>query len=270
MIDWSHWHNEPYLIGGLILFGWLFAILAGPLRDRIAPGEAYPRRHARKYYAALIIFYLAVGSPLDQIGERFLFSAHMVQHTLLMYLVPVLFLLGLPSWMVDCVLRWPPLRAVGRFVTNPVICALTFILVTSLWHAPLLYEWALQDKFVHVIEHLMFFGAALLYWWPQLSPSQVFPRRSYPTQMLFQLCVIIGLTPVYAYITFSSQILYPTYEFAPRIIADFSPINDQLLAGVIMKIGGMLVAMSAVGVSFYRWQRLSAQSDGTIAADARI
>lgn len=262
MIEWSHWHNEPYLVGGLILLGWLYALLAGPLRSRVAPGEPYPMRQAVKFYAALVVFYLAVGSPLDQIGERFLFSAHMVQHTLLMYLVPVLFLIGLPHWMIDPVLRHPALRTAGRIITQPVVCGVTFILVVSVWHAPLLYEWALQDKFVHVLEHLMFFGASLLYWWSQLSPSHIFPRRSYATQMVFQLCVIIGLTPVYAYIVFTSDVLYPTYEFAPRVIDSFSPIDDQLMAGVIMKIGGMLVALTAVGVSFYRWYNDSEKQAG--------
>ncbi len=253
MIEWSHWHNEPYLVGGLILVGWLYAICAGPFRPRLAPGEAYPVRHAIKFYASLTLFYLAVGSPLDQIAERFLFSAHMVQHFLLMYPVPILFLLGLPSWMIDRALGWSALRNIGRLTTHPIICGVIFVLVTSIWHAPILYEWALHDKIVHILEHLMFFGASLLYWWPQLSPSNVFPRRNYPTQMLFQLAVVIGLIPVFAYITFSTEILYPTYEFAPRIIESLDPGNDQLLAGVIMKIGGMLVALGAVGVSFYRW-----------------
>ena len=80
MIDWTRWHNEPYLVGGLIFFGWLYAILTGPWRSRLAPGTAYPRRQAILFYSSLVIFYLAVGSPLDQAGERFLLSAHMVQH----------------------------------------------------------------------------------------------------------------------------------------------------------------------------------------------
>ncbi|HTT55812.1 MAG TPA: cytochrome c oxidase assembly protein, partial [Opitutaceae bacterium] len=84
MIDWRHWHNEPFLIGGLIFLGWLYAILTGPLRARLAPGLPYPVWPAIKFYAALVIFYLTVGSPFDQLGERFLLSAHMVQHQLLM------------------------------------------------------------------------------------------------------------------------------------------------------------------------------------------
>eukprot|EP01041_Mallomonas_annulata_P033543 gene33543-biopygen25809 len=97
MIDWSHWHNEPYLVGGLVLLGWLWAVLAGPLRARFAPtGEPFPRAQAWSFYTALVVFYLAVGSPLDQIGERFLFSAHMLQHQLLIYPAAIFFLLGLP------------------------------------------------------------------------------------------------------------------------------------------------------------------------------
>ncbi|MCF7688593.1 MAG: cytochrome c oxidase assembly protein [Cephaloticoccus sp.] len=253
MINWTHWHNEPYLVGGLIFFGWLYALMSGPLRARFAPDKPHPTRQAVKFYAGILVFYLAVGSPLDQISERFLFSAHMVQHFLLMYAAPVLILLGLPGWMVDSVLRHPALSTAGRIASQPVVCGVVFVVTSSVWHAPLLYEWALHDKVVHVIEHIMFFGAALFYWWSQLSPSAVFPARSYPTQMLFQLCVIIAMTPVYAYITFTTEILYPTYEYAPRIIAGFTATEDQLLAGVIMKIGGMLVALAAIGVSFYRW-----------------
>src|SRR5690606_26467454 len=113
-----------------------------------------------------------VGSPLDQIGERFLFSAHMLQHQLLMYPAAILFLLGLPHWMVD-----PALAAAGsprllRFVLKPLMSGIIFTLVISLWHMPYFYDWALRDKLVHVLEHLMFFGASVLYWWPLLSPSK--------------------------------------------------------------------------------------------------
>jgi putative membrane protein len=253
MIDWRHWHNEPWLVGGLVLLGWAWAVLAGPFRARLAPAAPFPRAHALRFYLALFIFYLAVGSPLDQIAERFLFSAHMLQHQLLIYPAAILFLLGLPTWMVDLLLARPNLRAVGRFFAHPIICGLIYTLVVSLWHMPSFYDLALRNKVVHVGEHLMFFGAALLFWWPVLSPSKVFPPVSYGSQMLYMLGVLIGMTPIFAYITFSHDILYPTYEYAPRLFANFSANDDQLLAGVSMKIVGMCVALAAFGVSFYRW-----------------
>ena len=178
MIDWRHWHNEPWLIGGLVVLGWLWAVLAGPLRSRLAPGLPFPRGQAYCFYGSLAIFYVAVGSPLDQIGERFLFSAHMLQHQLLVYPAAALFLQGIPSWTIDRVLARRSLALPLRFFTHPVVAVLVYGLTIGIWHMPSLYDWALRDKTVHVLEHLMFFGAALLFWWPVLSPSRVIPRRT--------------------------------------------------------------------------------------------
>lgn len=253
MIDWRHWHNEPWLVGGLVGAGWLWAVLAGPMRARFAPGAPFPRGHAIKFHLGLLFFYLAVGSPLDQIAERFLFSAHMLQHQLLVYPAAILFLLGLPHWMVDPALGRPAIRRLVRFIIHPVVGGIIYSLVISLWHAPWLYDWALRDKLVHVIEHLTFFGAALLYWWPILSPSRLFPPIPYAAQLLYLIAVIIAMTPVFAYLTFSHGILYPTYEYAPRLFADFSAADDQLLAGVMMKIIGMFVALGAFIRAFYLW-----------------
>lgn len=264
MIDWRHWHNEPYLIGGLVLLGWMWAVAAGPLRTRLAPaGEAFPRSRAWCFYTALFTFYVAVGSPLDQIGERFLFSAHMFQHQLLIYPSAILFLLGLTPWMVDPLLGRPALQRPLRLLTHPLMCAVVYTLVISLWHAPSAYDLALQNKLVHVAEHVMFFGAALFYWWPMLSPSRALPPITYGAQMVYFFSVLILMTPIFAYITFSDDILYATYEYAPRLpeFGNFTAADDQLLAGVGMKIVGMGVAGSAFGVAFYHWFRAGERAE---------
>jgi putative membrane protein len=263
MIDWRHWHNEPHLIGGLILLGWLYAILTGPLRRRLAPGNAYPKAQAIRFYASLIVFYLAVGSPLDQIGERFLLSAHMIQHQLLIYVSAVLFLLGLPAGLLQPITTKTTLRPVLRLLAHPVICGLLYTITLSVWHAPALYDLALRDKNIHVIEHLMFFGAALFYWWPILSPAPEYPRLSFASQIIYLFAVTIGMTPVFAFIAFSDNVLYPTYEFAPRLIGRLNPMEDQLLGAVIMKIGGLSVTLFVMGLAFYRWS----QKNNSVAPD---
>jgi len=258
MIDWRHWHNEPYLIGGLILLGWLYAIATGPLRRRLGGSAPYPLGNAACFAAALGIFYLAVGSPLDQIAERFLLSAHMLQHLLLIYPAAALFLLGLPPWIARPLVDHRLLRPALGLLTNPIVCGLIFTLTISVWHAPLLYDWALQNKVVHVWEHLFFFGAALFFWWPLLSPAAARPPVAPAGQILYLLGVIIGMTPLFAFITFSSDVLYPTYEYAPRLIASLSPSDDQLLAGVGMKLTGMAVALLMISIAFRRWYRSEA------------
>jgi putative membrane protein len=259
MINWGHWHNEPHLVGGLVLIGWLYALLTGPLRERLAgAGTPFPRAEAWKFYLSLVIFYFAVGSPLDQIGERFLLTAHMVQHQLIIYPAAALFLLGLPAWLVRPVTGRFAIRQLLRFAAHPTVCALIYVLTLSVWHHPGLYDWALQDRPVHIAEHVMFFGAALFYWWPVLSPSTELPPLRPGPQMLYQIAVVIAMTPLFVYLAFSSDYpLYPTYEYAPRLIAMVSPIDDQLFAAAIMKVGGMFVAFVVFAVAFARWQRLA-------------
>jgi putative membrane protein len=254
MIDWRHWHNEPHLVGGLILVAWLYALATGPLRARIATADTlYPRAHAIKFYLALVIFYLAVGSPLDQAGERYLLSAHMVQHQLLMYPAAILFLLGLPAWLVSPLTGRPGLRQLLGFLTQPIVCGLIYTLTLSIWHVPALYDWALQDRLIHILEHVMFFGAALFYWWPLLSPSREFPPIRLPAQMLYLVAIVIGMTPLFAFLAFTESVLYPTYEYAPRLFNGLGPAEDQLLGGAIMKLGGMAVTFIVFITIFYRW-----------------
>jgi putative membrane protein len=140
-------------------------------------------------------------------------------------------------------------------LTHPIVCGTTYTLIMSAWHVPALYDWALQDKFVHVVEHVTFFVAALFYWWPILSPSKEFPRVGSGAQMLYLTAVTIGMTPVFAFITFSNDVLYPTYEYAPRLFAQFSAADDQLLGGAIMKLGGLTVTLIAFGYAFYGLHR---------------
>jgi putative membrane protein len=269
MIDWRHWHNEPFLVGGLVVAGWLYALLVGPLRGLIAPpGTPFPRRAVAFFSTSLLLFYLAVGSPLDQIGERFLFSAHMIQHQIMIYPAAVCFLLGLPGWMVDAFARQPVVGPVGRLLTRPLIAGPIYVITLSLWHVPALYDWALQDKLVHVIEHLMFFGAALLLWWPLLGPGTAWPRARPGTQMLYVFLVTVGMTPVFAFITFSEEILYPTYEYAPRIV-NLSPREDQVLGGTLMKLGGLAASLAAFAWSFAQWYRESETAAGDRRAPRR-
>lgn len=264
MIDWRHWHNEPFLIGGLIFAGWLYAVLVGPLRGRFTTEHAYPRRHATQFYAGLIVFYLAVGSPLDQIGERFLLSAHMIQHQLLVYVAALLCLRGLPPWLISRLTAAPGVRAIAPLLLHPATCAIVYSVILSAWHAPALYDFALRDKTVHVLEHLMFFGAALLYWWPIASPDPTRPPIRFGAQIIYVFAVATAMTPVFAFLAFADNVLYPTYEYAPRIIADFSPANDQLLGAAIMKTGSITVTLIVMVVAFYRWYRASERRTGRI------
>lgn len=257
MVSWTHWHNEPLLVGTLVLAAWAYALAVGPWRFRLAPaGTPFPRADAWRFGCGLFVFYLAVGSPLDQIGERYLFSAHMLQHMIIVYLAAPLVLAGTPAWLVDRAIDRPIVRPIVRTITTPVAAAVIYALCLSLWHVPAAYDAALRDKLLHVIQHLMFFAAATVQWWPLVSPSRVAPRRAPGVQVLY-IVALGGLQfPLVAFLNFSRDVLYPTYAFAPRLLP-LTPREDQVLGGTIMGVGGMFISLGLISWCFYRWTRQS-------------
>jgi putative membrane protein len=261
-----HWHTEPLLLITLLAVGWLYALGTGPFRKRIAPGAAFPTGRVILFYSGLIITYLAVGSPLDQIGEQFLFSAHMIQHMLLIYFSPTLFILGTPTWLIDWLLKPQWLRQSMRILTFPVSGGLLFIFIFTVWHVPALYEAALHDKRIHVLEHWTIFLPSILMLWPYLTTSNHAPRSSYGIRMLAIFLLMVGQLPVFAFLSFAGEPLYPTYAWAPRII-DLDPLNDQILGGIIMKIVNMIFSLTILGVTFYFWARSEEQDDSVAAVN---
>jgi len=256
-----HWHTEPFLLIGLLLPAWAYALWTGPFRSH---GRPFPVGRAAAFYSGLVVIYLAVGSPLDQIGEDYLFSAHMVQHLLLMYVAPVLFVLGLPPEATDDFLRTRPrLAAVLRKVLHPVTTGVVFSLSFSLWHVPALYEAALADKTVHIIEHLTIWIPSMGIAWNLFSPSSLVPPLSYPGRLLMLFILTVAQLPVFGILTMSGEVLYPTYEWAPRIV-DLSPLDDQVLGGLFMKVGGMLFVMPIFGYCFFQWAKTTQSDEPTL------
>jgi putative membrane protein len=249
-----HWHTEPLLLISLLLVGWLYALGVGPIRQRIAPGKRFPLGQVIAFYLGLAITYLAVGSPLDQIGEQFLFSAHMTQHMLLIYFAPTLFIFGTPSWLVDWLLKPQSIRKTMQFITHPAFGGFVFTFVYTVWHIPALYEIALHDKRIHILEHWTMFGLGLLMLWPYLTLSERVPRRNYGLRMVAIFLLMVGQLPVFAFLTFAGEAIYPTYAWAPRII-DLDPLNDQILGGIIMKVINMGFSLTILGIAFYAWAK---------------
>ncbi len=262
-----HWHTEPLLLITILSVGWLYALGVGPMRRRIAPNADIPLIRVLCFYFGLALVYLAVGSPLDQIGEQFLFSAHMTQHMLLIYFAPFFFFIGMPSWLIDWVLAPEALRKLFSVLTHPACGGLLFTFVYTVWHVPVLYEAALHDKRIHVLEHWTMFSLGTLMLWPFLTTSTLVPRRSYRLRMVTIFLLMVGQLPVFAFLTFAGEAIYPTYAWAPRII-DLDALNDQILGGIIMKVVNMGFSLSILGACFYFWAKSEENDDPEIAPAA--
>src|SRR5690625_5221038 len=204
---WWHWHTEPELVGGVLLVAWFYALYTGPLRDRIAPGTRYPLGSALTFYFGLIFFYITVASPIDYIGEVYLFSVHMTQHIFLMYFVPIILILGLPDWLTRPLFRYRIVGPTFRFATRPLVAGGLFIFFLTAWHIPTLYEIALRNRLIHNIEHITMFIPGFLVWWLLFSRSKEVPALGYGAQILFVFLLSFGKIPVAAFLTYSREIL---------------------------------------------------------------
>lgn len=204
------------------------------------------------FFAGLVVIFASLNGPIHDLSDYYLFSAHMIQHLLLTLLVPPLLVFGTPGWMLRPLLRNPAISVASRFLTRPMTCFVTFNVVISAWHLPPLYNAALAGHGVHIGEHLMFMAAAVLMWWPFLSPLPELPRLSYPGQMLYCFLMIMPMSIVAVYITMADTILYPSYSTAPRIWG-LSPLDDQQLGGLIMWIPGSIIFYIILSVVFFRW-----------------
>ncbi len=191
-------------------------------------------------------------SPLDEIGDGYLFSAHMLQHLLLALVAPPLLLLGTPAWLLRPLLRVAPIRRTLHVLTAPPAAFVLFNATFFIWHVPALYEETLHNEVIHIIEHLLFIATGMSNWWPILSPLPELPRVSPPAQILYLFLDGVPATVLGALIVFAATPLYPTYAAAPRVMG-LEPITDQQLAGLVMWMLGGMIYLLALSLVFFTW-----------------
>ena len=252
--SWWDWHWHPDLYVGLFLLVGVYLLYVGPLRGRLVQPESTKpsRRQVISFMAGVLIMLFALAGPIHELSDNYLFSAHMAQHMILTLVVPPLLLLGTPGWLLRPLVSPRVVLKPLRFLTLPLLAFLLFNGVFVLWHFPLFYEGALRGQPFHILEHLLFMATAVIVWWPILSPLPELPRISYPTQMLYLILLSISQTPLFAVITFSSDVIYSFYETTPRVW-NISPLADQQLGGIIMKVTWLAVFLPAICIVFLRW-----------------
>ncbi len=249
---------HPSTVIGVIGLGALYL-----WRARHAPAEVAGRSpttgQRASFFVALATILLSLNGWLHDLSASSLFSAHMVQHLVLTLVAPPLLILGTPGWMLRPALRWRGVGPVARFVTRARIAFVLFNLVIIAWHLPELYEFAMEHHNIHIVQHLCFMVAATLMWWPILSPMPELPRLSYPLQMLYLFLMTIPMSIVAVCIAYADHALYPFYAAAPRVWG-ITPMQDQLIGGLIMWIPGGLFFFTVISVIFFRWQQAGGDS----------
>ncbi len=217
-----------------------------------APAGSPTTAQRAMFFGALAILLATLNGPLHDLSDTYLFSAHMVQHLVLELVVPPLMIAGTPGWMLRPLIRGPRMRRFAEVALSPISCFAIFNVVLSAWHLPPLYNLALAEHPVHIVQHLMFLSASVVMWWPLLSPLPELPRLSYPGQMLYCFLMTLPMSVVAVCITMADRVLYPLYAIAPRV-AGISPLEDQRYGGLVMWIPGGMFFYIVMSVVFWMW-----------------
>jgi putative membrane protein len=246
------WTYYPSVLIGFGLWTMAYIVTSGPFRIRNGLGQPPTKWQQAAFHTGTLIGLIALVSPLDELGDRYLFSAHMIQHLLLMFLMAPLWLIGLPGWLVDLICP-AAFRKYLEWMTRPVQAFAVFAGVMCIWHFPALYDLAQNSEGIHIFEHITFIGAALIGWWPVAAPqNKAAPLPASPVRMLYLFLLGIPMTALSAILTFSSTPLYPFYIEAPRLFG-LSALDDQRLGALLMWVPTHMILFLALGITFQKW-----------------
>lgn len=278
--NWSElaraWSWEPFMIGALVVTAWLYRRGARCLRAQVGPNRGLRRWEVASFWAGWWTLVIALLSPLHPWG-KVLFSAHMTQHELLMVGAAPLLVLGRPivaflfaipvqdARQISRVARRPKVQRVWRAITLPSVAWVLHAVALWTWHVPRFFDATLTNEFVHDLQHVSFFGTALLFWWALIHGRAGLSGFGLAVLYLFTTMMHTGLLG--ALLTFAGTSLYPGYADNAASWS-LTPLEDQQLGGLIMWVPAGLVYIVAALALVAGWMRMAdtEQKRGTMDA----
>jgi putative membrane protein len=259
------WEFDPVVVVGLFLSAWLYLRGTRRLWKIVGVNAGIKRWEAACFWLGWFFTAVALVSPLHAWGEA-LFSAHMVQHEILMLMAAPLFVLGRP---IIAFLKALPGKRAGQLarlgnssvwqkfwggVTYPLNAWLIHAVALWVWHVPYLFQATLRNDFVHSLQHSSFLFSALLFWWALMHGRA--RMRGYGIAVLYVFTTAMHTGALGALITFAGTTLYPAYS-STTLAWHLTPLEDQQLGGLIMWIPAGLVYVIAGLALFAAWLRES-------------
>jgi putative membrane protein len=252
--DFWKWHPHPevwVLIASLTGLGFYISRVIGP--KVVAPGEvAVTLRQKRFFATGVSLLWLASDWPIHDIGEKYLYSVHMVQHLLITIVVAPLFLLATPTWLARLIIGdgWFA-GGIIRRLCHPVAAGVIYNAVFVFTHWPAVVDNSVKSAPEHFTLHCVLMAAALLMWMPVCGPLPE-RRMSSPGQMFYLFCQSIIPTIPAAWLILAEKPVYKVYDIPQRMFG-LSTVTDQQIAGLLMKLGAGTYLWVLIVVLFFRW-----------------
>jgi putative membrane protein len=262
-VDVNPWafspHPEVWLLVGFLAVAYVYMVrVIGPKAVPVgtAPIE---RRHWIAFGLGMAVLWVASDWPLHDISEQYLYSAHMIQHMLLSYVMPPLALMATPTWLFRVLIGEGRLYGVVKFLTKPVVAGLLFNFCVMMLHLPLLVNASVESGPLHYLLHVVVVTSSLLMWMPVCGPLPELRMGTAGMMIYLFLQSVVPTVPA-AWLTFAESPIYDAYN-RPLRLWGLSVTDDQQLAGAIMKVvGGMYLWAIVIYLFFKRFAARSGDS----------
>lgn len=223
--------------------------------------EPVDLKKAAQFVGGIVVLWVATDWPLGTLGAGYLASAHVTQFLLYTLVAAPLILLGVPEWMGRSFSRRLRIDGIATRLGNSlVLSCFIYNLVLLGTHAPGTVASLRTSQLGSFSMDLLWIVAGLVLWLPILSPLPEAKTRAPWAKMayLFVTTSIVAVIPA-SFLTFTSIPIYSIYELAPRVTG-LSAVEDQQLAGIVMKIATVPIVWSTIAVLWFRWTSQEAQT----------
>ncbi|MGM9966675.1 cytochrome c oxidase assembly factor CtaG [Rummeliibacillus sp. TYF005] len=268
---------SPALIGVLVFFTVLYFLITTKWRNDFKYSEPLKKGEAISFVFAMIMLYVIIGSPID-LMSHIMFTMHMVQMAFLLLFIPIFFIIGIPNWLWKVVINLPYVKPVFHFMTKPIFAVFFFVFMFSVYHLPVVLDYIKLDETAHGIYTFVLFMSALFMYWPLLNTVEGEPAMKDINKFFYIIANAILITPSCALIIFSPTAFYATYTdgetwmkamalcvpsntlqgltlSGPELFTNMTPLEDQQLGGVIMKIIQEIIFAVILGRVFMVWYK---------------
>ncbi|HSP27243.1 MAG TPA: cytochrome c oxidase assembly protein [Ilumatobacteraceae bacterium] len=244
------WHPEVWVLVAFLTGAYIYMVrVIGP--KAVAPGQPVVTRfNIGCFVGAMVMLWVASDWPLHDIGEEYLYSAHMLQHMMLSYFLPPLVLMATPQWLLRVLVGDGKLYRGIAFMCKPVIAAVVFNAVVIITHIPGVVTASVDNGPLHYSLHFAVVTASLLMWMPVVGPFPELQIGPLAKAVYLFMQSLVPTIPA-AWLTFAEGAVYETYD-QPIRVWGMSVEHDQQLAGAIMKTGGGIFLWTIIVFLFFK------------------
>ncbi len=255
-VAWS-WTWQPYV--GVWLF--VVAIAVAYVRHVRRVDPEIPAWRSSLFGAGVLVLWGALDWPLGPLGASYLASVHVLQFLLIALVAPPLLLGGLPrATFVALVEEHPAVFRWIEHLTQPLTAFFLFNVVMTLSHWPSVVDVLMASQLGSFALDMVWLVSGVIFWWPIVAPLPERRKFSFMPKIGYLGLNGLLIRPPAMIMLYAKFPMYASYELAPPIPGT-SAIDDQQLAGVVMKVGSAWIMMVGIAVLFYLWYREGVRSE---------